>query len=761
MDVSENMTLLPDFTVLSAEVVRDWQVEVVDLRLNGRLLQDTSITDYVSDVDWAADGSQIIPLTFNAEIRITDANGQPVTNQQMAAQLSLPAYNYAETVQLTTDSNGTATYQRTEQIIISVIGGQIQQLAAPVEIEGASAETVNILDAWQDNSTPVTPTPIVQTPTPQPGVCVSVSTSKPAYLVGEDVQIKGKVTDCRGATLPNVSVSVSARDSQGNSAVSWSGTSDAAGNFTVGHRAQEPYGTYTATATASNSTGSDSASVSYEISSSVSVGLTAQTSLGSDYSVTVPLTKPVTYNVYQRGNDTIKTNVTVTANPAFSMPTDVQVVVELYKADKDGVMADFPTLSEQRTVTISTDSVTVSPAVEFPLPGLLPVGYYKVRAAAFAASGGSTVMGEGTVDVAIIFNPPPEMANDFVTANTARFWWDGGSQSYDLQPRDGKVFKFALDAVDDVSDETSAASKLYSLTQFMVKWVQGPIDNYSVVSGLSGCNVNNTSDAANKDCVFAEDAYLWVLTAFSRAVGIPARPVTGGAGGGAGVGAKDVDEFAEASGAALNYDAKLPGDSGYKEDEYNVTDWNFHVWSELYINGAWHVYDANQNYTDTQNGYGQVWIDDWRTKLNNALGYPGDYPSSGLKADKKGGGEESLDDAYLSTPTPTPTPSPTPTDTATPTLTPSPNVNSVASSSDAPADGDEGPVPDMSPSIGSIVIRFESPVTHLSQDIVFSVELTNSNGEAWTGSLDLNLYGSPITNPAAGCEFKLCGAARR
>ena len=739
VDISESMVLTPNFTVLSAQTVRNWQVEVIDLRLNDSLLQSTSLTSYVPDADWTSGGSHTIPLTFSVQAKIMDANGQPVTNQQVAAELSLPSYSYAETIALTTDSNGIATYQRTEQIIISVSGGQIQQLSMPVEIEGASAETVNILSSWQDDSTPVPPTPVPQTPTPQSGVCVSVSTSKPAYLVGEDVQIRGKVTDCRGAALPGASVSVTSTDPQGSMALSWSDTSDSDGNFTVGHRAEQPYGTYTAMANASNATGSDSASVSYEISSSMNVGINLTLSTGgADYPVTVLLTTPVTYNVYQRGNDTIKTDVILSANPPLSTPTDVQVVIELYKADKDGTLANYPTFSEQRTVTISTAPVTISPPVEFPLPGLLPVGYYKVRAAAFTAGGGSTIMGEVTADVAIIFNPPPDMAASFVDATDARHWRDGGPVTYDLQPRDGTVFRFALNAVDGLSDEASAAQALYRLAKFLVDWVQDPREDSNVPLGLGYCDVNNTSNAENENCVLEGKGQCFVygsyLAAFSRAVGIPARPVSGGAYE-EGVGAKDADEFAEASDATQNLTGILPKSDDYIEADFNAMDWVFHVWTEIYINGVWHVYDANQNYTDTQKGYGNIWIDDWITKVFNYNNIMGSYPPGGLIADKNGGGDESLDSAYL----PASTSTPSPTSAITPTATPGPAGASITSVT----------AEEVTLGIENIVIQFDSPTTHLGQDIVFSVELTNITGETWNGDLGLDLYGSPIKNPAS------------
>ncbi|MBE9506556.1 MAG: S8 family serine peptidase [Chloroflexi bacterium] len=682
--------------------VSTWQATLEDWSLNGKRVYSLSFTDYLSQVDLQAAAGPTtyeIPLNLAFGGQLRDGTGKPVANT--AVTLSLPEHSYSETV--VTNENGQVYYERDLAVQLTVSGGEFVALANPLSLPNASS--LDFIAAWPGNGAP-TPTP-----TPLPELCVALTTSKDVYMLGEDAQIQGETTDCHGTPIDGVDVTVQSTDPNGSLVVDWSGTSDADGDFTVGHKAAPPRGVYQATANASYAGRTASDSVSYEIDPEVQVELTL---LDADayYIVDVPTDPPVTYHVYRRGNDTVVVEVKVRPVEPLTDPADLRVVVELYKADRYGDLVGSPVGTQEFDVALLDTEVTISPPVEFDLQDTMSVGYYQAKATVFSTDGNSTKMDEDGKDAAVVFNPTTSMVPSFVEADTARFWHDSGAATYNLHPRDGTVFKFAMDGCDGATGEMEAADLLMARTQHLVEWTQNPKTTMDTVAGLGDCDINNTASVQNNNCAFEGRGQCFhygdFLAAFFRAVGIPGRPVSGGAFGEY-VGAKDVDEYPEDAGAPSS-SGKLPGDSGYDETEFNQVCWNFHVWSEANIGGSWHVFDANQNFADTQAGYGSEWIDAYCTS------------SGGLKADKNGGGEEDLDADYGMS------------------IQDAAGISGYGQGSTADSNG-------------VITVQFDAPIFHLGQDLTFQVQATNTSGTLWSGDLVLALSGSPQPDPLSSTSL--------
>ena len=113
----------------------------MEAALKARVLE-TKVADYIPNAGVVA--IQTTPQTYQISIgttikaKVLDIDGFPIANRNLSITLELPDYAFSEAVSVTTDSQGVFSYARTETILVTVSGGQITTLGAPLQIENTS-----------------------------------------------------------------------------------------------------------------------------------------------------------------------------------------------------------------------------------------------------------------------------------------------------------------------------------------------------------------------------------------------------------------------------------------------------------------------------------------------------------------------------------------------------------------------------------------------------------------------------------------------
>jgi len=159
-NVSDSVTFTPIFgEQVSESATRSWQIQPLSATFGSEELHGSSVTAFIPDVTIPSDATHSTSMSVSIRVKFLDPAGQPLANKTLQAQFGIPARNHTETITLTTDAQGIATYTRAEPFTVSITGGQVANLITPLNIPGANTESVRILDAWEDDPPPPPPAP--------------------------------------------------------------------------------------------------------------------------------------------------------------------------------------------------------------------------------------------------------------------------------------------------------------------------------------------------------------------------------------------------------------------------------------------------------------------------------------------------------------------------------------------------------------------------------------------------------------------------
>lgn len=150
-NLTDKVVVTPDFTGLDKTAVRGWQLVPIDYALNSQGVSSASVTDRVSGlgITDSVNATVEVPLSLSLKGKLLDANGQPIANRTLTAQVQAPNHAYTETVTLTTGADGLFRYARREKVLVTAKGGTIATLPAPVQVGSG----VTALAFWWSDDT--------------------------------------------------------------------------------------------------------------------------------------------------------------------------------------------------------------------------------------------------------------------------------------------------------------------------------------------------------------------------------------------------------------------------------------------------------------------------------------------------------------------------------------------------------------------------------------------------------------------------------
>ncbi len=158
-NVSDSVTFAPVFEgQVTESATRSWRIQPLSATFGSEELHGSSVTNFIPNVTIPSNANHQTSMSVSIAAKFLDDAGQPLANKTLRANFGIPARSYTETISLTTDAQGIATYTRTEPFTVSITGGQVANLHTPLSIPGANAESVQILEAWEDEAPP-TPAP--------------------------------------------------------------------------------------------------------------------------------------------------------------------------------------------------------------------------------------------------------------------------------------------------------------------------------------------------------------------------------------------------------------------------------------------------------------------------------------------------------------------------------------------------------------------------------------------------------------------------
>lgn len=129
----------------------------LEFSIDGRRITTASFTSYLRNTNISSvSGSQEfkIPVQISLKGRVLDKTGKPITNKTLSVRVEFPNHNYQEEISVATDSDGLISYQRKEEMIVTVSKGEITSLSAPLKMPQPATQ---IMSFWS-----IPPKPIIE-----------------------------------------------------------------------------------------------------------------------------------------------------------------------------------------------------------------------------------------------------------------------------------------------------------------------------------------------------------------------------------------------------------------------------------------------------------------------------------------------------------------------------------------------------------------------------------------------------------------------
>ncbi|MCM8792559.1 MAG: DUF6531 domain-containing protein, partial [Candidatus Omnitrophica bacterium] len=142
--------------------IKNWQVLPLGVRINTRLQETFSYTDYLTNVNYQDNSPSVnyeIPVEINLSLQILDEKSIPLSGKKISGEIKFGP-NKTENINLVSDSQGIIRYTLSDKIKISLSGGRLTKLSDPLLIPDTLYQT-KVID--QNNRTHNIWAPILKT----------------------------------------------------------------------------------------------------------------------------------------------------------------------------------------------------------------------------------------------------------------------------------------------------------------------------------------------------------------------------------------------------------------------------------------------------------------------------------------------------------------------------------------------------------------------------------------------------------------------